>query len=117
MNHDAIRLRLATRIHFALLRQYDEDVPVDTLLRGGPEADEALWVCDASGITDLRNLAVRFRAASQPDAHQPAGGARDTEWASTTVFASTNPSSTNEMPPLQQPGWKHPLRWLLGTGR
>ncbi len=52
-----IRLRIATRIHFALLRHYSEDVPVSTLLQGEDDAREALWVCDASGQDELVALA------------------------------------------------------------
>ena len=47
------RLRIATRIHFALLRHYGEDVAVSTLLRDEAQAREVLWVCEASGVDDL----------------------------------------------------------------
>ena len=36
-----IRLRIATRIHFALLRHYGEDVGVSTLLKGEAEIGRA----------------------------------------------------------------------------
>ena len=57
------RLRIATRIHFALLRQYGEDVAVSTLLGDGADAREALWVCEASGRDELVVLARQFSAA------------------------------------------------------
>ena len=59
-----IRLRLATRIHFALLRRYGEDVEVSTLLRGTSEAREAIWVCEASGNAELIALARQFAGAT-----------------------------------------------------
>lgn len=61
-----IRLRIATRIHFALLRQYGEDVAVSTLLGDGGDAREALWVCEASGHDELVALAKQFKAAPRP---------------------------------------------------
>ena len=61
-----IRLRIATRIHFALLRHYGEDVAVSTLLHDEADACEALWVCDASGHAELVTLAMQFRAATKP---------------------------------------------------
>ena len=61
-----IRLRIATRLHFALLRHYGEDVAVATLLGDEGDAREALWVCEASGHDDLMRLAKQFRAAPKP---------------------------------------------------
>ena len=51
------RLRIATRIHFALLRRYGEAVEIDSLLKGDDESREALWVCEASGDAELGTLA------------------------------------------------------------
>ncbi|MEP7101171.1 MAG: hypothetical protein ABI781_11725 [Burkholderiales bacterium] len=61
-----IRLRIATRIHFALLRQYGEDVAVSTLLGDEGDAREALWVCEASGHDELVLLAKQFKAMPKP---------------------------------------------------
>ena len=61
-----IRLRIATRIHFALLRHYGEDVAVSTLLGDATAAREALWVCEASGHDELASLAKQFKAAPKP---------------------------------------------------
>ena len=63
-----IRLRIATRIHFALLRHYGEDVGVSTLLKGEAEAREALWVCEASGHKELVSLAKQFDTATRQEA-------------------------------------------------
>ena len=78
------RLRIATRIHFALLRLFDENVEVAELLNGGNEAQEALWVCEASGNTELMRLAREFRAP----AVEPAP-ASDSGWAHSTGFGTT----------------------------
>ena len=81
-----IRLRIATRIHFALLRHYDEDVAVSTLLHDEGDAREALWVCDASGHDELVALANQFRAAPKPmPVIEPRGAApQEMAWAKDT---------------------------------
>jgi len=62
------RLRLATRIHFALRRRYGETAEVADLLRGAASAQEALWVCDASGDIELTLWARQLRTLiAQPD--------------------------------------------------
>jgi len=61
---DPHRFRLASRIHFALLRQYGEDVGMTSLLEGSPEAREALWVCEASNDRELVDLAARFERSA-----------------------------------------------------
>ncbi|MEO6031775.1 MAG: hypothetical protein ABIP61_07720 [Burkholderiaceae bacterium] len=60
-----LRFRIATRIHFALLRHFGEDVQVDSLLKGEGEAREALWVCEASGDPELAGLARRLERRSR----------------------------------------------------
>ncbi len=112
-----IRLRLATRIHFALLRQYDENVDVATLLQGGLAAQEALWVCEASGDTELRNFGLQFAAATAAaEAQAQAGHApQETPWAhNTSGFGVSRPVvlSAAPPPPMAQAGWRNPLRWL-----
>ncbi|HEY4066721.1 MAG TPA: hypothetical protein VGM74_07480 [Burkholderiaceae bacterium] len=62
------RLRIATRIHFALLRHFDEDVAVSALLAGEADAREALWVCQASQSEELVALAEQFNAANKQEA-------------------------------------------------
>lgn len=60
-----LRFRLATRIHFALLRHFGEDVQVNSLLRGEGEAREALWVCESSGDPELAALARQLERRSR----------------------------------------------------
>jgi len=71
-----IRLRIATRIHFALLRHYGEQVDVAGLLRGDDEAREALWVCEGSGHAELMNLAKQFNDATETETAAAARRAR-----------------------------------------
>jgi hypothetical protein len=94
---DPHRFRLATRIHFALLRQYGEDVDVGALLKGSSEAREALWVCEASHDRELVELAAQFKQASRTPARpvQPAESVeapQDAAWArNTSGFGATMP--------------------------
>lgn len=117
-----IRLRLATRIHFALRRSYGEDVEVSTLLRGLPEAREALWVCAASGDTELTALAHEFNQLSaaadltaarpaQPQATAP----QDTVWSQdTSGFGLTRPPAlAGDSAPRPAPaGWRQRINRL-----
>ena len=118
---DPIRFRLAARIHFALLRQYGEDVEVAALLRGSREAREALWVCEASSDVELAELAAQFKqasiksapkqAADIPAAHAP----QDTAWSRNTsgfgvsispgLAATAHPSSTPARTRLNPANW------------
>ncbi|MDE2297840.1 MAG: hypothetical protein KGL99_17100 [Burkholderiales bacterium] len=128
------RLRIAARIHFALLRQYGEDVAVSTLLRGEGDAREALWVCEASGDVELIELARRFNAPTAATARQadapvsprrplaePARGRHgvplDTAWShESSGFELSRPPSVGDAP-LSKPsaGWLNPARWLRGS--
>jgi hypothetical protein len=101
---DPHRFRLATRIHFALLRQYGEDVDVAALLKGSPEAREALWVCEASDDRELVRLADQFkRLAPTPPRParevEPADAPQDAAWArNTSGFGATMPSAFDPSP-------------------
>jgi hypothetical protein len=116
-----IRLRLATRIHFALRRNYGEDVEVSTLLRGLPEAREALWVCTASGDAELGALAQQFTEATAAElaaiksAQAAIAAPQDTVWSrDTSGFGLTRPpaladdSSARPAPA----GWRQRMNWL-----
>jgi len=111
-----VRLRLATRIHFALLRHYGEQVAVSALLQGGDDSREALWVCEASGHTDLVTLAWQFAQVAPNRAPAPEPSApQDAPWAQdTSGFGVSSPAYEPE--PARQaaaPGrWLNPARWL-----
>jgi hypothetical protein len=114
-----IRLRLATRIHFALLRHYGEDVAVSTLLQGEGDAREALWVCDASGDAELVNLARQFRAAPRPMPviEAPTPAPQDMAWARDTSGFGVSRLPVAPAAPAPQGGrWRDPRRWLRAGG-
>ena len=108
---DPNRFRLATRIHFALLRQYGEDVDVGALVKGSLEAREALWVCEASNDRELVDLAAQFkRLASTPaqpkritepvDAPQDAAWARNTSGFGASMLPDLDPPRPAPTPAL-----------------
>ena len=117
-----IRLRLATRIHFALRRNYGEDVEVSTLLRGLPEAREALWVCAASGDAELTALAQQFgevtaaaELAAIKAARTPIAAPQDTVWShDTSGFGLTRPPALagDSSAPIAPAGWRQRMNWL-----
>ena len=110
-----IRLRLATRIHFALLRHYGENVSVSTLLKGQADAREALWVCEASGHEELVTLAQQFSAPAQHPAtarleSTPATTPQDLAWSQdTSGFGISRPADLAEP---QATSWLKPSSWL-----
>ncbi len=119
-----IRLRIATRIHFALLRQYGEDVSVSTLLGDARDAREALWVCEASGIDELASLAKQFKAAPKPMPaivpRRAVEGAvpQDLAWAqNTSGFGVSRPPEA--MAALAEKPHRRSMlsRWLGGAAR
>ena len=122
--------RIATRIHFALLRHYSEDVAVSDLIRGEADAREALWVCEASGIDELVTLAQQFEAATAEEvlstrthrlnplpraaqAPRAAAGPQELAWAHNApgFGASTAPSFLSARAPVI-PAWLNPSTWL-----
>ncbi len=131
-----IRLRIATRIHFALLRHYGEDVAVSTLLKGEADAREALWVCQASGCADLVGLAKQFHTATRQETRavrlrsQEARieastttlrGAtpQDMAWSrDTSGFGLTRPLETLDLAAPKADGWLKAPSWMrLGATR
>ena len=113
-----VRLRLATRIHFALLRHCGEPVGVSALLKGGDEAREALWVCQASGQAELVALALQFMnsplaAAVRHAAPQDAAWAQDTSGFGVSRPADDNEPATRGHTPARAPtGWLNPAHWV-----
>jgi hypothetical protein len=121
------RLRIATRIHFALLRHYGEDVAVSTLLRDEAQAREVLWVCEASGVDDLVALGQQFVAATRQEARAARLRARqvrleasppqDLAWSrDTSGFGLTRPLDILGAPTAPRANWLRPSTWLRSTG-
>jgi hypothetical protein len=109
------RLRIATRIHFALLRHYGEHVEVGTLLKNEADAHEALWVCEASGDAELTALARQFK---QPSKARPTAKAapQDAAWArNTSGFGLSRPLELENAPSgFGSSNWLKPSTWLKG---
>jgi hypothetical protein len=112
-----IRLRLATRIHFALLRQYSEDVAVNALLKGEHEGREALWVCEGSGQEELVTLARQFNSAvlelpvGAPTAAAPRDPVRPREVAGFAVAPPVSPLNS-DAEAARPRSWLNPSRWI-----
>ena len=117
-----VRLRIATRIHFALLRHYSEDVAVSTLLEGEAGAREALWVCEASDNAELVELARRFEEAGRAQTssahfgtpHLPKGAvAQELAWSrDTSGFGLSRPLELGDTPAEKTALWMSPSHWL-----
>ena len=61
------RLRIATRIHFALLRHYGAKVEIGALMKAEGDVREAIWVCEASGDAELATMARQLRLANDEE--------------------------------------------------
>jgi hypothetical protein len=59
------RLQLATRIHYALLRELGHGIEIGRFLKQPLYARDVLLVCDACSGNDLPRLARAFRGAMQ----------------------------------------------------
>ena len=109
------RLRIATRIHFALLRQYGEHVEIGSLMKGGADVREALWVCEASGDADLVSLVQRLKQearAARPAATKAPAAPQEAAWArNTTGFGLSGVIGLDE-PAAGAASWLHPSSWL-----
>jgi hypothetical protein len=84
------RLRIATRIHFLLLRQMGAGIDVGYMLRRNDYAREVLFVCEGSGDAELASLARRFERASREEAaaatQETAPAADELQFAPATDF-------------------------------
>jgi hypothetical protein len=121
------RLRVATRVHFALLRHHGEQVSVSTLLQGGNEMREALWVCEASNHAELVALAAQFTQLAQvmpeaaalapePAAPQDAAWAQDTSGFGISSPANEMAAASGSVAPGTSAGWLSPAGWLRRSG-
>lgn len=109
------RLRIATRIHFALLRQYGEHVEIGSLMKGGADAREAMFVCEASGDTELATLARRLRHADRAESRAATTATpapQEAAWANnTTGFGISRPLGLDDAAPTSS-SWLSPSTWL-----
>lgn len=96
------RLRIATRIHFALLRHLGEGVDVGTMLKNEAQAREVLWVCEASDDEELVALGRQYQraVALEDEARTAAGHApQETPWA-----RDTSGFGVSQLPDMAEPG-------------
>ncbi len=97
------RLQLATRIHFALLRNLGEGIDVGRMLRQRDYADEALNVCrslDDDGLFDLANRFEEATAAENAKVHMDV--AAKAARAALALIPRRGPVTPQEMPWSQQ---------------
>ena len=91
------RLQLATRIHFALLREIGQGIDVGRFLKHPLYARDVLLVCDACSGHDLRRLATAFRGVSM------AGACGNSGDASGFGASQSWPASLASLPPDSVP--------------
>ncbi len=109
------RLRLATRIHFALLRHYGHKVEIGELMKAEGEVREAIWVCEASGDAELATMARQLREANDaPDA--PGRVPQDTAWSSDTSGFGVSRPAELEMSAEPASSWLKPSTWVRRNG-
>ena len=113
------RLRIATRIHFALLRHFGEGVDVATMLKNDAEAREVLWVCQGSGDRELMTLARQYERAGALAEDRPGHAPQDTAWAgNTSGFGVSQPPEIGEPTRTAAPSsWMKPVSWLRARKR
>ena len=113
----AARLRLATRIHFALLRHYGQKVEIADLMQAEGEVREAIWVCEASGDRELAAMARQLRMANEA----PAAGTVPQDamaWSGdTSGFGLSRPPELDVKPEPTAPSrWLKPSTWMRRSG-
>ncbi len=110
------RLRIATRIHYALLRHLGTGIDVGYMLKRDDYAREVLYVCEGSGDPELTALARKFEQASLEAAvaetrPAPLNGA-DTDWASGTTVSPTQLGGLDTPREGSSSRWLTPSRWF-----
>jgi hypothetical protein len=105
------RLRLATRIHFALLRHYGHRVEIGDLMKAEGEVREAIWVCEASGDTELATMARQLREANDAPA-APGRVPQDTAWASDTSGFGVSGPAELDVAAETPTSWLKPSTWV-----
>jgi hypothetical protein len=95
------RLQLATRIHYALMREIDQGIDVGRLLKHPLYARDVLLVCEACSGHDLRRLATAFRGATLSDAAGSAGAGDSSGFSTSQAWTSSLASLPPESVPLE----------------
>lgn len=111
------RLRIATRIHYALLRHMGSGIDVGYMLKREDYAREVVYVCEGSGDAELMSLARRFERASIEQTMADTRAAAldtttapvDSMWARSTDFGVTRPAEVEAV------AAKRNTRWNLST--
>lgn len=85
------RLQLATRIHYALMRELGFGIDVGRLMKHPLYARDVLLVCDACSGHDLPRLAIAFRGLTTAEAEGVDAGA--SQFASSLFQTSSAPPS------------------------
>jgi hypothetical protein len=125
-SHKQRRLRIANRIHLAMLRHLGKGIDVERMLKDGHYARDVLLVCDsmqADGLAGLRGLAEQFRATAVPAplpsmrvwlqdsvADQAAGDGDDLDIDLSDFNPPRRPPSSS--PSVKPWLWQPALRWL-----
>ena len=128
------RLRIATRLHFLLLRRYGQDIDVGHLLKCRARNHDGLWLCKATGDEELIALArlwahanhahakdeARLREEALMNACATAGAAvHEMPWGfDTSGFGLTHPQNLPPLPQFDTPRparWFKPRRWFKGS--
>ena len=115
------RLRIATRIHFALLRHYGAKVEIGALMKAEGDVREAIWVCEASGDAELATMARQLRLAND-EASAPAAPAvtapvaatpQETPWSgNTSGFGVSRPIGLDAAKAESTANWLKPATWV-----
>jgi hypothetical protein len=66
------KLRIATKIHFFLLRELGQGIDIERMLSHELYARDVLLVCEACPGTELARLAAQFRSLQTPGVAEPA---------------------------------------------
>jgi hypothetical protein len=81
------KLRIATKIHFFLLRELGQGIDIERMLSHELYARDVLLVCEACAGTELARLAAQFRSLQTPGVAEPAAPYITTQTAQSAPMA------------------------------
>lgn len=131
MDPNNARLRIATRIHYALRRWLGQGIDVERMLLRPAYAKEVLHVCHGCGDIELRALAIDFEAlpapveapvedavvrmpAARSERSRKTSSRRVRSAAAVRIDLPTLPAPTRASTPWWAAGWWR--RWVLRAG-